>query len=58
MDLSPEVHASIIKIAGDWALAYSIREKRRGVDKKFAELLRESFEGAYHDLLKIVRSTK
>jgi hypothetical protein len=60
MSLSPEVQASIIKVAGDWALAITNKEKpslklsgpfSRG---DFIAALSQNFEGAYQSLVSIV----
>ena len=58
MDLSPEVHASIVKVAGDWALECTKRQKHQGVKKDFDDLLEDSFERSYYHLLTFLKNAE
>jgi len=55
--LDPQVHASIISVAGEWAkLVFERTKPRSGLSKaESISLLRRDFESAYKQILKAVQ---
>jgi hypothetical protein len=56
MALSPEVQASIVTLAGDWAVRFTNLQKARRSPKPMSELIMNNFESCYSYLTKTIES--
>jgi len=56
MNISPEVHAACIKVAGDWAIKIALSELAQSSQKKVKgkAILQKNFQQSYQFLIEVV----